>query len=106
MITFDLTLNVFTLLLIAGFSMLLGFLGRNKQLTRKKKQIHELEREMVQAHAELLDMQKEFCEMESKMKDLMSPVISMKQGPKEEGLQKEQMPDGKGHHKDRTNRTA
>ena len=106
MITFDLTLNIFTLLLIVGISVLAGFLGRQRQLDRKKKQILELEREMIQAHAELLDTQKEFCELELKMKDLMSPVIAMKQGPKEEGLQKEQMPDGKGHLKDRTNRTA
>jgi hypothetical protein len=87
MITFDFS-NIPVLLLTAGISALAGFLGRHRQLYRRKKQILELEREMIQAHAELLDMQKEFCELESRMKDLMIPVISMKQAPKEEGLQK------------------
>jgi hypothetical protein len=106
MITFDLTINILTLLLVVVVSALLGFLGRQHQLSRKKKQIANLEREMIQAHAELLEMQKEFCEMESRMRDLTSPVIPMIQGPKEDGLQNEQMPDGKGLRKDRSNRTA
>jgi hypothetical protein len=99
MITFDLTINIFILLLIVCISVLAGSLGRHRQLTRKNKQIQDLEREMVQAHAELLDTQKEFCELESRMRDLTSPVIPMKQAQKEEGLQKE---DRKG----RPNRTA
>ncbi|HMI62662.1 MAG TPA: hypothetical protein VK518_17215 [Puia sp.] len=107
MITFDLTINIFILLLIVCGSVLTGFLGRQRQLARKTRQIAELEREMIQAHAELLDMQKEFCELEARMKDLTSPVIPMKQAPKEEGLQKKQMEERKGGlRSDRPNRTA
>jgi septal ring factor EnvC (AmiA/AmiB activator) len=107
MITFDFTIiNTLALLLIVAVSALSGFLARQHQLAGKKNRITELEREMMQAHAELLDTQKEFCELETKMKDLTSPVISMKPTSKEEGGQKEQMPDRKGLHSDRSNRTA
>jgi hypothetical protein len=107
MITFDFTIiNSLALLLIVMVSALMGFLVRQHQLAGKKRRINELEREMIQAHAELLETQKEFCELEMRMKDLTSPVISMKQASKEEGGQKEQMPDRKGLHSDRSNRTA
>jgi len=107
MITFDLTvINSLALLLIVVVSALMGFLVRQHQLAGKNRRINELENEMMQAHAELLETQKEFCELEMRIKDLTSPVISMKQASKEEGGQKEQMPDRKGLHSDRSNRTA
>jgi hypothetical protein len=106
MITFNLTINIFILLLIVCISVLVGALGRKRQLARKDRQIGELEREMIQAHAELLETQKEFCELETRMRDLTSPVIPMKQAPKEEGLQKKQMEERKGLRSDQANRTA
>jgi hypothetical protein len=105
MISFDLTINIFTLILIAGASALAGFLARQRQLARKQRRIVQAERDMVQAHAELLEMQKEYCEMETRMREFSIPVISMNQASKEEVLKNEQMPDRKGQ-KDRTNRTA
>jgi hypothetical protein len=109
MISFDLTLNIFTLLAIIGVSLLTGTLGRYRQLARRKSRIMELEMEMVQAHAELLDMQKEYCELEVKMKlleakDPSIPVINIKQ-VKEQETKKEPAQDG-GLPTDRSNRTA
>ena len=102
----EFSINIITLLIIVCVSVLAGFAVRHRQLTRKDNRIAELEREMIQAHAELLDTQKEYCEMELRMRDLTIPVISIKQAPKEEDEKKEQMSGRKGLRKDLPNRTA
>lgn len=84
MLDLDLTLNILTLAAIVCLSVLIGWLIRYGQLARKNRRIVELEKEMIQAHAELLDMQKEYCEMEGKMRDLSIPVISIKTSKTEE----------------------
>lgn len=110
MISFDLSMNIFTLLAIIILSLIAGTFGRSRQLARKNRRIFNLEKEMVQAHAELLDMQKEYCELEVKMKELEKrdpaiPVIHIKQAPKEQEVKKEP-PQGESLPKDRSNRTA
>jgi hypothetical protein len=79
--TFDITLNIYIFLLIIGLAGLLGALPRSRQLAKKQRKIAALEREMVQAHAELLENQREFCELETRMKEVdnPNPVISMKE---------------------------
>jgi len=109
MISFDLTLNIFTLLGIIVLSIIAGTFGRSRQLARKNNRIFELENEMVQAHAELLDMQKEYCGLEVKMKELEKrdpaiPVIHIKKAPKEQEVKKE--PPQGPLPQDRSNRTA
>ena len=105
---FDLSFNIdmITLLVIIGFAALIGFLLRSFQLVKKNKRIAELEGEMMKAHAEVLVVQKEYCDLESRVKDLMIPVISMKHTSKEEENQKEQSPDGTPLRKNRPPRTA
>ncbi|HEV2482910.1 MAG TPA: hypothetical protein VGS79_24760 [Puia sp.] len=77
---FDITLNVYIFLLIIGLAVVLGYLPRSRQLAKKQRKILELEQEMVQAHAELLENQREYCQLESRLKDIANPnpVISMK----------------------------
>lgn len=81
--TFDITLNIYIFLLIIGLAVVVGYLPRRRQLAKKQRKIAELEHEMVQAHAELLENQREFCELESRMKEAEvsnpNPVISMKE---------------------------
>jgi hypothetical protein len=69
--------NVFVLAGLMLSGLLVGFGFRKWQIAKKNGQILELEREMVQAHAELLDAQREYCALESKIKDLAIPVISL-----------------------------
>jgi hypothetical protein len=78
--TFDITLNVYIFLLIIVLAVVLGFLPRSRQLAKKQRKIMELEHEMVEAHAEILENQREFCALEARMKeaDNPNPVISMK----------------------------
>jgi hypothetical protein len=79
--TFDITLNVYIFLLIIVLSVILGYLPRSRQLAKRQRKCVELEHEMVQAHAEVLENQREFCELERQMKerDAPNPVIPMKE---------------------------
>jgi len=72
---FDISIDIYLLIVLLAFAMLAGFWGRSGQIAKKKRRIAELEREMMQAHAELLEMQKDYCELESRAKEGNSPVI-------------------------------
>jgi len=78
---FDITLNVYIFLLIIGLAVTLGYLPRSRQIARKQRKIMQLEQEMVDAHAEVLENQREYCELASRLKDVANPnpVISMKE---------------------------
>lgn len=53
-----------------------GFLLRSAQLKKQKKQVFELEKEMMASHAEILELQKERLELEGKLKGSSNiPVI-------------------------------
>ncbi len=82
--TFDISINVYILLLMMLAAMGVGFLGRSRQLAKKDRRIAELEREMIQAHAEVLSTQRDYCELESKVKEDTSPVIAMIKNKSEE----------------------
>jgi hypothetical protein len=88
MLNFDITLNVYILALLMGGAALAGSLPRSRALSRKRRKITELEREMVQAHAELLESQREYCVLEARVKDITNPVIPLKTNKLEEPQQK------------------
>lgn len=104
----DLSFNIdmITLLIIIGLSVLTGFLLRTWQLAKKNRRIAELEGEMMKAHAEVLVVQKEYCDLESRVKDLAIPVIPMKLTAKEEEDQKEKPPDDASLRKNMPTKTA
>jgi len=105
---FDLSFNIdlFTLLVIIGLSIIIGFYLRSYQIRKKDRHIAELEDEMMQAHAEVLVVQKEYCDLESRVKNMPSPVIAMKNGPKEEEKKNTQTPAESPLRKNRPTRTA
>jgi hypothetical protein len=104
---FDISINIYVLLLLLAGAMCLGFLGRSRQIARRKRQIAELEREMMQAHAELLDTQKDYCELESRVNGGDSPVISLRDGNKKRVPPEKPSPeDGKGLRKSRPTGTG
>jgi hypothetical protein len=73
---FDLSINIYLIAALMALAALAGFLLRSRQFAKKKRRIGELEREMIQAYAELLEIQKDYCELESKVvKQEDSPVI-------------------------------
>ena len=88
---FDVSINILLVLPLLILAALAGFLVRSRQFGRKKRQINELEKEMMQAYAELLDTQKDYCELKARLKDEDSPVISIKEN-KSQDLTKQQQP--------------
>lgn len=81
---FDITLNIYIFLLLIGGSFGAGIWPRKRDMARKQRKINELEREMIQAHAEVLASQRDYIQLEAKMKDITNPVISMKSNKQEE----------------------
>jgi len=90
---FDISINILVMLPLLLIAALSGFLVRSKQLRRQKRQINELEKEMMQAYAELLEAQKDYCELKARMKDEDSPVISINETKSQELAKQQQSPD-------------
>ena len=82
--TFDISINIYILLVVIGAAMLAGFAGRSRLIAKKNRRIAELERDMMQAYEELLDTQRDYCELQLKVKETESPVITMKNSKKED----------------------
>ena len=53
------------------------------RLAKSRRQIRQLENEMISSHAEILEMQKAYVRMEARLKDQSIPVIPMKINGKE-----------------------
>ena len=86
----DLNINIYIFLVSMGLAALVGFGFRSRQLAKKNRQIAALEMEVMQISAEILEVQKEYCQLESKMKDMNIPVISIRQAVKEDDLKKDE----------------
>ena len=81
----ELTLNVYVLFLIAAVSFLLGFWIRKKQIRPLKKKVYELEKEMLNNHAEILELQRTNALLEQNLQSSKIPVIPMNPQKEESG---------------------
>ncbi len=81
---FDVSINIVVLLPMLVIAALLGFFFRSVQISRKNRQIARLEKEMMQAYAELLDTQKDYAELKGRLKEDDSLVISIKENKSQE----------------------
>ena len=88
MFTFDIIINPFILLAAAIGGLILGFLIGRGQLAKAHKRATELEKEMVSANAEVLEIQKAYTQLEYRLKENSIPVISMKLNGKENPKEK------------------
>lgn len=70
---------------------IIGYLFRSSQLSKLSRRIKELEREMLQNHAEILTLQKENADLTDKLKNNSVPVIPITGSGKENTA--EAMPD-------------
>jgi hypothetical protein len=64
--------------------LLLGRVG----LARSRSKILELEKEMMNTHAEILEIQKAYVQLENKLEEHSIPVISMKINGKDTSKEK------------------
>jgi hypothetical protein len=77
MLNIEFTLNVLSLILLAGGSLLTGYLLRSRQLQKKQFKISELRKEIVYNHAQILELQSEYVSLEKEMKSAKTPVRPM-----------------------------
>ncbi len=78
MITLDLIINPVILLAAVIVGGGIGFLLGRAKLAKSQAKVLELEKEMMNAHAEILEVQKAYVQLESKLEEHSIPVISMK----------------------------
>jgi hypothetical protein len=77
MLTFEFPVNALILLAIVAVSILIGFRLRKSQIANLHKRLLKAENEMINSHAEILEIQKEFITMELKMRGVKDPVVVM-----------------------------
>lgn len=88
MLALEVTINVFVILGIALFSLALGFMARSSQIGSYKKKVVELEKEMLNNHASILELQQEVASLEKTLIESKIPVIPMKKTKEEEAEKK------------------
>jgi cell division protein FtsL len=93
MLTIEFTINIFVFAIIVLAAVLIGFSLRSSQLKRCHSKIEELEREILNNYAHILELEKENTSMETKLQDIEIPVIAMKPAPREEQQQNQKVPD-------------
>jgi hypothetical protein len=93
MLTNEVTLNIYLLATILGFSVLIGFAFRAKMIMRARTKIEELEREILNNYEHILELEREGLNIENKMQDIKSPVIVMKSPNKEVEPASKKVPD-------------
>ena len=82
-LTLDLVINPIILVGAAVVGALTVTLINKGRLAKCKRQIKQLENEMISSHAEILEMQKAYVRMETRLKEQSIPVIPMKINGKE-----------------------
>ena len=83
MVTFDFIINPVILFIAAVGGGLIGFVIGRMKMARSRAKVEELEKEMMNSHAEILELQKSYVELENKLQQQSIPVISMKLNGKE-----------------------
>jgi hypothetical protein len=82
--TLELVVNPVILFVAAVSGGLIGFVVGKVKLARSRAKVEELEREMMNSHAEILELQKSYVQLENKLQQQQSiPVIAMKLNGKE-----------------------
>jgi cell division protein FtsL len=93
MLTNEVSLNIYLFALILGLSFFVGFAFRARKFFKYRTKIEELEREILNNYAHILDLERETLNMENKMQDIKSPVIAMKASAIEADVSSKKVPD-------------
>jgi len=87
--TLEPILNPVILFITAIVGGLIGFVIGKVKLSRSRARVEELEREMMNSHAEILELQKSYVQLENQLQQQSIPVISMKLSGKDNNNSKE-----------------
>lgn len=93
MFTIEFSINIFVFALVVLVAMLAGFALRSRQIVKSRSKVEELEREILNNYAHILELEKENTTIESKLQDIQIPVIPIKTTAKEEKQQFKKSPD-------------
>jgi hypothetical protein len=93
MLTIEVSINILVFALIILSAGLAGFSLRGSQVAHLRFKINQLEREILDSHAEILTLEKENVNIETRLQDIKSPVIPIKTAIKEEQEENEKIPD-------------
>lgn len=85
MLAIELTLSIYPLIGLTLGAFAAGFLLRGSQIRASKKKVIELENEMLNNHAEILELQRERAELLRQMKESKIPVISIRSSKDDNG---------------------
>jgi hypothetical protein len=82
MSSIELSMNVLTLTLVLLAAGLIGYVLKNRQLSKKQMKILELRKEMVSNHAHILELQKDIVALEMELRKFRTaapvlPLISL-----------------------------
>jgi uncharacterized protein YneF (UPF0154 family) len=77
MIAMDITLKLVTLIMMITGSFAFGFLLQRRQIAKQKMRVAKLSKEMVDNHAEILELQKEFVALQKGEKPSRTPVLAL-----------------------------
>jgi hypothetical protein len=87
MLAFVISLNIFILAILLAAAFSIGYLIRAHQISEHRKKILELEKDMLNCHAEILELEKEKSHLIHQMKESKIPVIPL-QRPKDDNNRK------------------
>ena len=76
--TLELIVNPVILFVAVVGGGVIGFIIGKAKLAKSRAKIEELEAEMMNSHAEILELQKSYVQLENKLQQQSIPVISMK----------------------------
>jgi hypothetical protein len=93
MLTNEVTVNIYLLAFILGLSAFVGFAIRAKIILKYRAKIEELERDILNNCAHILELERETMQMENKIQDIQIPVITMKTINKEAEPASQNLPD-------------
>ncbi len=88
MLALEVTINVFVILGIALVALAVGYMARSSQIGSYKRKVVELEKEMLNNHASILELQQEIASLEKTLIESKIPVIPMKKNKEEEAAEK------------------
>jgi hypothetical protein len=91
MLALEVTINVFVIVAIFAMALAAGFMMRASQISGYKRKVVELEKEMLNNHATILDLQQDIAKLEKTLIESKIPVIPMKKSKEEEAKEGKKM---------------
>ena len=83
MLAFEFTINIFWLIPVGIIAFIAGLLYRSLQVAKAKGRVAEINKDLLNAHAEILELHQEKAELEKRLKDSPIPVIPIKSNKEE-----------------------